>query len=90
MCVATGSTGTTRKSNPEADLPRPTRLLNLMSTRASQPTTTNSSDIAATGDIPPPTIPTICQDTGVAIPKYLRATNTQAPQDQQMQTVSGL
>ena len=32
---ATGSTGTTRKSNPEADLPRPIRVLNLSSTRAS-------------------------------------------------------
>lgn len=73
--VATGSTGTTRKSNPEADLPRPIRVLNLSSTRASTVVMSQSAEISATGNILPPAIPSICTDTGVTPPKYLRATN---------------
>ena len=75
---ATGSTNGTsqRKSNPEVELPRPLKTINKSETRNSVPIQISSSEVAVNGNIPPPGIPTICIDTGVCGPKYLRATNT--------------
>ena len=76
------------------NLPRPLNFLNLKEVRSNIPVDfeyTHQRDSSDYKQPPEPSVPFVGYDSnGFTPPRYLRATSLRAPQDQAMQTSSGL